>query len=97
MVLLASAVLGVAYGITQFAGLAEVQRIADPRSLGSATATYQALSYIGFAFPFLMSLAGSHWHLSPPTLLLLLLAVAAAAAGWLAIADGQRGSRRRRA
>ena len=60
LVLLASAVLGVAYGITQFAGLAEVQRIADPRSLGSATATYQVLSYIGFAFPFLMSLAGSH-------------------------------------
>jgi hypothetical protein len=89
LVLLASAVLGVAYGITQFAGLAEVQRIADPRSLGSATATYQVLSYIGFALPFLMSLAGGHWHLASPALLLLLLAVAAAAAGWLAIADAR--------
>jgi hypothetical protein len=86
LILLASAVLGVAYGITQFAGLAEVQRIADPRSLGIATAAYQVLSYIGFSFPFLLSLAGSHGHLSPPTLLLLLLGAAAAAAGWLAIA-----------
>jgi predicted MFS family arabinose efflux permease len=86
LVLLASVVLGIGYGITQFAGLAEVQRIADPRSLGTATAAYQVLSYIGFAFPFLLSLAGSHGRLSPPTLLLLLLGVAAAAAGWLAIA-----------
>jgi MFS family permease len=86
LILLASAVLGIAYGITQFAGLAEVQRIADPRSLGTVTAAYQVLSYIGFAFPFLLSLAGSRGHLSPPTLLLLLLGIAAAAAGWLAIA-----------
>ena len=85
LVFLASAVLGVAYGITQFAGLAEVQRIADPRSLGIATASYQVLSYVGFAFPFLISLAGAHWRLSPPTLLLILLGVAAAAAAWLVI------------
>jgi hypothetical protein len=89
LILLASAVLGIAYGITQFAGLAEVQRIADPRSLGIATATYQVLSYIGFAFPFLMSLAGGHWRLSPPALLLVLLGVAVIAAGWLAIADAR--------
>jgi hypothetical protein len=62
LVLLASAVLGVGYGITQFAGLLEVQRIADPRSLGAATAAYQVLCYIGFAFPLLLSLAGGHWH-----------------------------------
>ena len=89
LILLASAVLGIAYGITQFAGLAEVQRIADPRSLGIATATYQVLSYIGFAFPFLMSLAGGHWRLSPPALLLVLLGVAVIAAGWLAVADAR--------
>jgi Major Facilitator Superfamily len=86
LVLLASGVLGIAYGITQFAGLSEVQRVADPRSLGAATAGYQVLSYIGFAFPFLMSLAGAHWRLSPSALLLALLGVAAVAAGWLAIA-----------
>jgi MFS family permease len=85
LVLLASAVLGAGYGITQFAGLAEVQQIAVPRSLGAATATYQVLSYAGFAFPFLMSLASAHQHLSPPALLLLLLGVAAIATAWLAI------------
>jgi hypothetical protein len=78
-------VLGAGYGITQFAGLAEVQHIAAPRSLGAATATYQVLSYTGFAFPFLMSLASAHQHLSPPALLLLLLGVAAIATAWLAI------------
>jgi Major Facilitator Superfamily len=90
LVLLASAVLGIAYGITQFAGLAEVQRIADPRSLGTATAAYQVLSYIGFAFPFLMSLAGGLWHLSSPILLLVLLGVAVTAAVWLALATARQ-------
>jgi len=85
LVFLASAVLGTGYGITQFAGLAEVQRIAAPRSLGTATATYQVLSYTGFAFPFLLSLASAHRHLSPLGLLLLLLGVAAIATAWLAI------------
>jgi MFS family permease len=84
LVLLASAMLGAGYGVTQFAGLADVQHIAAPRSLGAATATYQVLSYTGFAFPFLMSLASAHWHLSPPALLLLLLGVAAIATAWLA-------------
>ena len=90
LVLLASAVLGAAYGVTQFAGLAEAQRIAGPRSLGTATATHQVLSYVGFAFPFLMSPAAGRRHLSPPTLLLLLLGVAAAATAWLAVVTPRR-------
>jgi hypothetical protein len=85
LVVLAVAVLGAGYGITQFAGLAEVQRVADPGSLGTATAMYQVLSYIGFAFPFLMSLATSNQHVSPADLLLMLLGVATVAAAWLAI------------
>ena len=84
LVLLASAVLGAGYGVTQFAGLADVQHIAAPRSLGAVTATYQVLSYTGFAFPFLLSLASAHQHLSPLGLLLLLLGVAAIATAWLA-------------
>jgi MFS family permease len=96
LVLLASAVLGVAYGITQFAGLAEVQRIADPRSLGMATAVYQVLSYIGFAFPFLLSLVGSHSPLSPSALLLVLLGVAATAAACLAITTARTARERYR-
>jgi hypothetical protein len=47
------------------------------------------LAEVGFAFPFLMSLAGAHWRLSPPALLLVLLGVAVIAAGWLAIADAR--------
>ena len=86
LVVLAAIVLGIGYGMTQFAGLAEVQHIADPRSLGSATAMYQVLSYIGFAFPFLMSLATSQWHVSAPDLLLILLGVACAATAWLVVA-----------
>jgi MFS family permease len=85
LVFLAAAVLGIGYGITQVVGLAEVQHIASPRSLGTATAAYQVLSYTGFAFPFLMSLATSRDHLTPTVLLLLLLGVAAAATAWLTI------------
>jgi MFS family permease len=84
-VLVACAVLGVAYGTSQFCGLVEVQRVADRRSLGSATAMYQVLSYLGFAFPFLMSLASSHHDSSPTRLLVVLLAFAAAATTWLAV------------
>jgi MFS family permease len=90
VVVLASAVLGIGYGITQFAGLAEVQRIADPRRLGAVTATYQVLSYTGFAVPFLMSLAAVHQHASPPSLLLTLLGVAAAATAWLIVGATRR-------
>ncbi|WP_043841562.1 MFS transporter [Amycolatopsis taiwanensis] len=84
MVVLASLVLGVAYGVTQFAGLAEVQHIADPRSLGTATATYQVVSYLGFALPFLLALAENHLHRSPSSLLLAMLGLAAVATAWLA-------------
>jgi hypothetical protein len=93
LVFLASAVLGIGYGITQFAGLAEVQRIARPEVMGTAIATYQVLSYTGFAFPFLMALAGSQQRLPPPTLLLLLLGVAAMATAWLAVAAIRRPGR----
>jgi hypothetical protein len=90
LVFLAAAVLGIGYGITQVVGLAEVQHIASPRSLGTATAAYQVLSYTGFAFPFLMSLATSRDHLTPTVLLLLLLGVAAAATAWLTITARRR-------
>ncbi|KAA2245984.1 MFS transporter [Solihabitans fulvus] len=93
LALAAVAVLGIAYGVSQFCGLLEVQQLADTRSLGIATAAYQALSYLGFAFPFLMSLAQAHLGASPGTLLLILAAIAAVATVWLAVATG---SRRRR-
>ncbi|MFI1913797.1 MFS transporter [Nocardia sp. NPDC020380] len=85
MVLVASALLGIAYGATQFCGLSEVQQLVEPRSLGTATAVYQILSYVGFSFPFLLSLTASHTALSPATLLLIVAGIAAAATLWLAI------------
>jgi hypothetical protein len=85
LVLLACALLGVAYGTAQFCGLVEVQRIARPGSLGTATASYQVLSYIGFAVPFILSAVQSQMHRSPPDLLLVLLGIAALATAWLAL------------
>ena len=48
-------VLGSAYGLCLVAGLVEIQRVADPRSLAGLTAAYYALSYLGFAAPFLLA------------------------------------------
>ncbi|HZQ66544.1 MAG TPA: MFS transporter [Gaiellaceae bacterium] len=52
-----SLVLGCAYGLCLVAGLVEVQRLADRRVLAAATATYYTLTYLGFAAPFLLTLA----------------------------------------
>ncbi|MCX4091814.1 MFS transporter [Nocardia sp. alder85J] len=88
-VLFASLFLGFTYGITQFCGLADIQQIADPRSLGTATAVYQMLSYLGFAVPFLLAVAHERLHLTPSALLLMLLAVAVVCTGWLATSRGR--------
>jgi hypothetical protein len=50
-------VLGSAYGLCLVAGLLEVQRLAPERALGVLTAAYYAVTYIGFAAPYLMTLA----------------------------------------
>jgi MFS family permease len=85
MVLAASVLLGVAYGFTQFCGLTEVQRIVSARSLGTATAAYQILAYLGFAFPFLLSITAAHTGLSAADLLLIVAVIAAAVSVWLAV------------
>jgi hypothetical protein len=82
-VLLASAMLGAAYGLTQFAGLVKVQEIAADRALGTATAAYQVLSYLGFAFPFLMSFAQARTQVAPAVLLLVVLGTAVVATAWI--------------
>jgi hypothetical protein len=81
--LLAEVVLGAAYGLTLLAGLSAVQRVADPAGLGAATATYQAICYLGFALPYLLTAAHQSWGWSPTLGLLVLLALSLAAAGWL--------------
>jgi Major Facilitator Superfamily len=52
-------VLGSAYGICLVAGLVEVQRLADRRALAGLTAVYYALTYLGFAVPYLLALAAN--------------------------------------
>jgi hypothetical protein len=56
MLVPSSIVLGCAYGLCLVAGLIEVQRLADQRALAAATAAYYALTYVGFAAPFLLTL-----------------------------------------
>ena len=51
-----SLVLGSAYGLCLVAGLVEVQRLAPERALGALTAGYYAVTYTGFAAPYLMTL-----------------------------------------
>jgi len=50
-------VLGSAYGLCLVAGLLEVQRLAPEGALAALTAVYYAVTYIGFAAPYLITLA----------------------------------------
>lgn len=84
-VLVAAAVLGAAYGVTQFAGLADIQRVADPSRLGVATSAYQALSYLGFALPYLLTLGRTQLGWSPVTGLCLVSVLAVASLLWLIV------------
>jgi MFS family permease len=58
---------GAAYGLCMVAGLLEVGRLAPAGELGAYTATYYALTYLGFGAPYLFALA--HGPLSYPALL----------------------------
>lgn len=69
-------VLGCAYGLCLVAGLIEVQQLADEDSLAGLTAVYYALTYLGFAAPYLLALAA---HLAGYPLLLALTAALALA------------------
>jgi len=51
--------------MAQFAGLADVQHVADRSQLGFATSAYQALSYLGFALPYLLILCHAYFGWSP--------------------------------
>ncbi len=53
-------VLGCAYGLCLVGGLVEVQRMAAPDGLARLTAHYYALTYLGFAAPYLLAL-GAHF------------------------------------
>lgn len=57
LVVLAAVVLGAGYGCCQVCGLLEVQRLARPDDLAGLTAVYQAVSYLGFALPYVLAAA----------------------------------------
>jgi len=78
LVVVAVLVLGAGYGMCQVCGLAEITRLARPEALAGLTAVYQAVSYLGFALPFILAALAGTW--SPA---ILLVAVAVLAAGTL--------------
>lgn len=67
-------VLGCAYGLCLVAGLVEVGRLAADDELAGLTAAYYALTYLGFAGPYLLALAE---HLTGYPILLLISAALA--------------------
>jgi len=80
-----AAVLGCAYGLCLVSGLIEVGRLARPETLGSLTAIYYALAYLGLTTPYLLTLAAP--LAGPATLLLIAAAVALAGAAVVATAS----------
>lgn len=74
LVVAAALVLGAGYGCCQVCGLLEVQRLAHADDLAGLTAVYQAISYLGFAAPFLLA---ATQHAVPASVPLLVLAVLA--------------------
>lgn len=70
----AATVLGCAYGLCLVAGLIEVQHLAAEGALGGLTAAYYSLTYVGFAFPYVLALAA---HLTSYSVLLAISAVLA--------------------
>lgn len=90
LIALDALILGLSYGVCQFCGLLTVQRVAKPATLGTTVAGFQVLSYLGFAFPLLMSLVEERFAVAPATVVLGLTAVAAVCA---VVAAGARAAR----
>jgi MFS family permease len=83
-------VLGCAYGLCLVGGLIEVQRLAAPQELARATSVYYALTYLGFAAPYLLTRA--HAWASYPTLLTLVAGLALATAATIAVQNARHPS-----
>ena len=76
LVIIASLVLGAGYGVCQVYGLLEVQRLARPDHLAGLTATYQAITYVGFTASYPLAAIGA---VVPAAIVLVGVAVLAAA------------------
>jgi MFS family permease len=92
-VFVAASLLGVAYGAALYGGIADIQHTALPAQLGVATSSFQAISYLGFAFPYLLTLAHSQLGWSPANGLTALTVVAVVCAIWLSISTRTKQSR----
>jgi len=84
------AVLGCAYGLCLVAGLIEVQGLATARELARATSVYYALTYLGFAAPYLLTRA--HALASYPVLLTVVAGLALATAATIAVQNARHPS-----
>ncbi len=84
VVIIASPLLGAAYGLCVTSGLRGVEAIAPPTARGGLTGVFYVLIYVGFASPFLVALAV---RVLPPVVVLgVVAATALLAAGWLQLA-----------
>ena len=71
LVLAAAVLLGCGYGFCLVFGLAEVQRLARPAELAGMTSVFQAVTYVGFGAPYLLSVLHAY---APASALLLAMA-----------------------
>jgi MFS family permease len=85
-----SVLFGSAYGLCLVAGLADVQQLADAEAQAGLTAAFYTLMYVGFAAPYLITLAAT--IASYPLLLLITAAVAFATVVQVAYASATRAS-----
>jgi hypothetical protein len=58
LLLVVSPILGAGYGVAMTGGFQAVQRLARPDARGGITGLYYVLTYVGFAAPYLLALAG---------------------------------------
>jgi MFS family permease len=78
LLLIASAILGVGYGVCMTSGLRNVEVLAAPETRGAITGLYYVLTYIGFAVPYILALVTR--SVAPATVLGGLAALAVVAA-----------------
>lgn len=89
--IVAALVLGMGYGLSMFTGLNEVQRIAGPRDLAGLTGIFYCLTYIGFAFPAILTkLSESIEWMTYPVMLGAGMVIAVAMAAVIAV-NSRRG------
>jgi predicted MFS family arabinose efflux permease len=90
LVLVAAPLLGIGYGCCLISGLRETERIADPSELGATVSVFYALSYLGFATPYVTDLLNGAFGDRGA-----LAVLAAVAVGCLAVSATAAGPRRR--